>query len=137
MQFSPIVPGGRLSPFIFWCQKVLPLVYDDSLSYYEVLCKVVEYLNKTIESQNMTMQEVEDLQKELVAVQDWINKFDPNVINKILEEQILPLIYFGLNDAGYFVAYLPQSWDNIEFRTTGLDFTAPCVPDFGHLVLKY
>ena len=33
------------SPFRFWCQKALPLVYDDSLSYYEVLCKVVKYIN--------------------------------------------------------------------------------------------
>lgn len=36
-------------PFRFWCQKVLPLVYDDSLSYYELLCKVVDYLNRTRE----------------------------------------------------------------------------------------
>lgn len=35
-------------PFRFWCQKVLPAVYDDSLSYYELLCKVVEYLNTTM-----------------------------------------------------------------------------------------
>ena len=33
-----------LQPFRYWCQKVLPLVYDDSLSYYELLCKVVDYL---------------------------------------------------------------------------------------------
>ena len=39
----------ELKPFRFWCQKVLPLVYDDSLSYYELLCKVVDYLNKTME----------------------------------------------------------------------------------------
>lgn len=24
----------------YWCHKILPLVYDDSLSYYEVLCKL-------------------------------------------------------------------------------------------------
>ena len=36
----------NLKHFHFWCQKVLPLVYDDSLSYYEVLCKVTEHLNK-------------------------------------------------------------------------------------------
>ena len=41
-----------LRPFRFWCQKVLPLVYDDSLSYYELLCKVVDYLNKTMEIVN-------------------------------------------------------------------------------------
>lgn len=33
----------------FWCQTVLPLVYDDSLSYYELLNKVVNYLNNTIQ----------------------------------------------------------------------------------------
>ena len=34
--------------FRFWCQIVLPIVYDDSLSYYELLNKVVAYLNNTI-----------------------------------------------------------------------------------------
>lgn len=29
--------------FNFWCNKVLPLVYDDSLSYYEVICKLAQY----------------------------------------------------------------------------------------------
>ena len=34
--------------FRFWCQMALPIVYDDSLSYYELLNKVVLYLNNTI-----------------------------------------------------------------------------------------
>ena len=34
--------------FRFWCQMALPIVYDDSLSYYELLNKVVVYLNNTI-----------------------------------------------------------------------------------------
>ena len=33
----------------YWCHKVLPLVYDDSLSYYEVLCKVTAKLNEMVE----------------------------------------------------------------------------------------
>ena len=37
-----------LRPFRFWVQNVLPQVYDDSLSYYELLNKVVAYLNDTI-----------------------------------------------------------------------------------------
>lgn len=36
----------RFEPLRLWCQKVLPLVYDDSLSYYEVLCKLTHYINK-------------------------------------------------------------------------------------------
>lgn len=32
-----------------FCYKILPLVYDDSLSYYEVLCKVTAKLNELVE----------------------------------------------------------------------------------------
>lgn len=32
--------------FAYWCQKVLPLVYDKSLSYYEVLCKLTYYIQQ-------------------------------------------------------------------------------------------
>lgn len=32
--------------FRVWCQKVLPTVYDDSLSYYELLCKVLRVLQE-------------------------------------------------------------------------------------------
>ena len=37
--------------FKFYCQKVLPLVYDESLSYYEVLCKLADYMNTMFETQ--------------------------------------------------------------------------------------
>lgn len=36
----------------YWCHKILPLVYDDSLSYYEVLCKTNAKLNEVIDSTN-------------------------------------------------------------------------------------
>ena len=35
-----------MKPFRFWVQTALPLVYDDSLSYYELLCKVINYINE-------------------------------------------------------------------------------------------
>lgn len=41
-----------INKFRFFAQAVLPLVYDDSLSYYEVLAKVVYKLNETIETVN-------------------------------------------------------------------------------------
>ena len=34
----------------FYCHKVLPLVYDNSLSYYELLCKIVDKVNELIEN---------------------------------------------------------------------------------------
>ena len=30
--------------FRVWCQKVLPTIYDDSLSYYELICKVLKVM---------------------------------------------------------------------------------------------
>lgn len=39
---------SNYKPFKFWCQQVLPLVYDDSISYYELLCKVVNYINQLL-----------------------------------------------------------------------------------------
>lgn len=33
-----------------YCQKILPLVYDDSLSYYETICKFQSKLNEVIEA---------------------------------------------------------------------------------------
>ena len=49
--FTPTLKGyTEPSTFRFWCQKVLPTVYDDSLSFYELLGKIVEYLNSLIEA---------------------------------------------------------------------------------------
>ncbi len=36
----------------FWCYKILPLVYDDSLSYYEAICKTTQKLNEVIDNVN-------------------------------------------------------------------------------------
>lgn len=41
-----------VKPLRYWVQKVLPLVYDDSLSYYELLNKAVWKLNELIEANN-------------------------------------------------------------------------------------
>ena len=39
-------------PIKYWCFKVLPLVYDESLSYYEQLCKMRLKLNEMITEMN-------------------------------------------------------------------------------------
>ena len=59
--------GNKLEPFKFWCQKVLPNVYDDSLSYYEYLCKLNEYLNEVIEQINTLTDNMEDYESDLSA----------------------------------------------------------------------
>lgn len=68
----------------FWCQKVLPLVYDDSLSYYEVLCKVAQKLNETIEFVNNALnQPIEDLVLEVMN--RWLND---GTFEKLINQEI-------------------------------------------------
>lgn len=129
--------NNNLKSFRMWCQKVLPLVYDDSLSYYEVLCKVVTYLNNVIEGTNAVIDDVEGLRNDLATVQNWINNFDTKYAEKIIAQYIATMVFFGLTDSGYFVAYIPENWDTIHFGTTGLDIDAPIQPEYGHLVLLY
>lgn len=129
-------PVKPLKHFRFWCQKVLPLVYDDSLSYYEVLCKVVTYINQIIDSENQIIENVEQLKEELEEVQDWINNFDTSFAESIIREYLATMIFVEISDAGYFLYFIPESWDDITFNTTGLDITIDNY-DYGRLVLSY
>ena len=65
----------ELSPFRFWCQKVLPLVYDDSLSYYELLNKVVNYLNMAMEDVTTLEGDVTNLHTAYVQLQTYVNDY--------------------------------------------------------------
>lgn len=126
-----------MKPLGFWCQKVLPLVYDDSLSYYEVLCKVRDKLNEVISSYNDTDARFAQLQAEIDTINQWISNFDTRYIKKLVDEYVVTMIFVGINDAGYIFYDMPESWDDIQFRTTGLDIDVASMPEYGHLVLSY
>lgn len=125
-----------LNHFRFWCQKVLPLVYDDSLSYYEVLCKVVNYINNLIDTNNQIIEYVDELKAELKVVQDWIDNFDTSYAESIIREYLATMIFVEISDSGYFIYFIPDSWKDITFNTTGWDI-GYLEHDFGHLVLSY
>ena len=121
--------------FRFWCQSVLPLVYDDSLSYYEVLCKVVEYINKLIDTDREIFKDIDELRAELQVVQKWIDDFDTSFIEEIIN-QYVKMVFFGLTQDGHFVAYIPDSWNDIIFSTSQYDDFTTLEPEYGHLILS-
>lgn len=125
-----------LNTFKFWCQKVLPLVYDDSLSYYEILCKVVDYINNMIENQKEFTNELAELKSELDIVQKWIDDFDTSYAEEIIRKYLATMIFVEISDAGYFIYYIPESWKDITFETTGLDVDIDGT-EYGRLVLNY
>ena len=126
-----------MTAFRFWCQKVLPLVYDESLSYYEILCKVVDYINKLIEQDKVFGAELDELRSDMESVQKWIANFNTSYAEQIIKEYLATMIFVEISDAGYIVYYIPNNWNSIQFNTTELDVDIAEQPEYGHLVLSY
>lgn len=124
---------GKIDKVKFWCYKVLPLVYDDSLSYYELLCKVVSKLNELIEKYASFDDMVEEIQTAIDALQKQIDEFDTTYIEKLIKDKLANMIYVWISDAGYFIYYIPESWNDVSFNTTGLDIQNEQLADNGHV----
>lgn len=69
--------NNRIGYLHFWCQKVLPLVYDNSLSYYEVLLKIRKKLNEVIEFTNDIPEYID---------QKFIEAFDEDHLKELISE---------------------------------------------------
>lgn len=70
------------NPLCVWVQRILPLVYDDSLSYYEVLAKVVEKINILINNNNNIPAYVKQVFNEFVKSGDL-----EKLVKQILDKQ--------------------------------------------------
>lgn len=139
----------------FWCNKVIPLVYDDSLTYMELLEKCVFYINHLIEDNKLMVSElnaqgqsISELQTEvnllmsefekikngdytsmyLESLAQWV---DQNL--QTLVARVVKYVFFGLSADGRFVAYIPSSWDFIQFDTD----MNPESDYYGHLILRW
>lgn len=110
---------------------------------FKELCKnfhkMVCYVDNMADVQNLTSEEVAQLQADFKQFQEsgfedyyaqqieaWVNA---NVAN--IFEQYAKLVLFGLDDEGHFVAYVPDSWSEIWFDTIA-DYQDP---NYGCLVL--
>lgn len=65
------------------------------------------------------------------AIKNWITANFYNIVGDMAKT-----VWFGLTEAGYFVAYVPESWNEVVFKTTGYDYITALQPEFGHLVLQ-
>ena len=119
--FSPTMVGytGQ-KPFRFWCQTVLPLIYDDSLSYYELLCKVVNYINNLISDVGSLESNVNNLYTSYANLQNYINEYFNNAdfqqeINAKLDDMTTDgtLGNILINVASTITASLESRTDNL------------------------
>lgn len=133
-----------ISKLKYWCYKVLPLVYDDSLSYYEQLCKVVGKLNEIIDVADKFSEQYQEIQDAIAELQNQIDEIDTSYIEGLIKQWLGMMILPFISDAGYIVYNIPEQWCDITFNTTGLDITDKEMHengmvgsyDYGRLVLS-
>lgn len=118
---------------------------DGNEQRYHLLCKqlhkLVCYADMLGTKIEVTHEDVERLESEFEKfkesgfldyyeqqIEAWINA---NVA--FLFERFAKQVYFGLTSTGYFCAYVPDSWNEIEFDT-GMVFNRY---DYGRLLLRF
>lgn len=107
--------------------------YNDDWLIKEVLRIRDEWAKKYPEWETRLDQQdalIAEIKKEL----DQIVQLSPGFMEQLISKAIKN-VWFGLNQDGYFVAYIPESWRDIMFATTGYDTTVHTEPEYGHLVL--
>jgi hypothetical protein len=90
----------KIATFEYWVQRTLPQVYDDSLSFYELLNKVVQKLNEM----GVTVNELIDLYESITdyidekLIEEIKRKLDEMVADGTLADIINEQIFGELND---------------------------------------
>lgn len=127
-----------VSPYFWPVVRIQPMEFTGDVTDYEFLSSVVAKLTELINSNNSLaepynrlIEDVAKLQAEIDAVQNGDYEWLRQMIEKAIKN-----VFFGLTQDGRFVAYVPQGWSEVEFRTTGYDIELPCAPEYGHLVLR-
>lgn len=120
--------------------------------YDSDLREVLAYLKKLIPAVKSLAEWKEDFEDEYAEFVKFIDQIESgelpdgfiDAINAWMERNAIDLVgrlvnmvIFNITDDGYFVAYIPESWDEIQFGTTGLDTYSDLQPEYGHLVLSY
>lgn len=140
--------GPVASRFRFWCQRVLPAVYDDSLSYMELLCKIQAHMQKITITINNNADGLEELQQKVDELFKLFEEFKENgfkdsymdLIEAWLDENMWcimswasRMVWFGISDDGYFTAFIPNNMNFLAFDVI-MDAESE---DYGKLVLSY
>lgn len=106
---------------------------------------IIKTLKEQIESITKNSNSIDELNAKISEIEQWIDQFDDDLlrrtvkqlVNSYLESSLAEMIFVEINNEGYIVYYIPESWNEITFNTTGLDIVLTLQPEYGHLVLSY
>jgi len=140
----PLLPGYPAYQYT----PVIPKLYWEVKSpeqRIKMLCcelyKLIGYSNDQTHQINKNTEAIEELDNILQKFMEsgFNDYYEAQVKEWVAENlefvytQVAKQVFFGLNKQGYFVAYIPESWNEIEFDTGqvyGQD-------DYGCLILRY
>lgn len=120
--------------------------YDSDLGWLIKCCKSVQEAIKTLDEWKEEVDpKIDDILKlwdkikagELPpamqeAIREWMRVNALDLVGELVKS-----VFFEINDQGYFVAWIPDSWSDIIFNTTEYDISLAIQPEYGHLVLSY
>ena len=141
------LPGFNFPIYSGWTQytPVIPKFYWDVYSAEQrmkQLCmnfdKVEHYLDYMAQTFNEWGLEFDEaLQAEIQAMWDAVHSGYEDALAAWFRtdffKEVVKQVYFGLTDDGHFVAYIPESWDDIIFDT-GFDYDSDT---YGRLILRW
>lgn len=109
-----ITKGEKLR---FWCQKVLPLVYDESLSYYELLNKVVKHLNDNTEKINELIDFYNNFSGEIEEI--LIQLIEDGDLDPIIADTIGSLIAAPYDPTSTYITFDYCIYESKLYRANG------------------
>lgn len=119
--FTPdMKPYSEPTKFRYWVQSTLPMVYDDGLTYYELLSKVIAYINNLIEDNKTMIDNIDEVYEAFNNLQDYVNNYFDNldldpIIDQKVDEEITQLMTDGrmlaLIEQLIITSYVPQFVD--------------------------
>ena len=114
---------------------------DWIINHFKEFIAEIDSLNEWKEQHEAEYQELKDMYDAIVsgnfppamytALHNWVVQNSASIFGELAK-----IVIFNITDDGYFVAYIPESWNDIIFGTTGLDEIIPGY-DYGRLVLSY
>ena len=136
--------------FSFWDPGTwtIPKLYWDAFSQEQrihAICKQLakiigyaDYISNQVNENSTDISELQNLFEQFMesGFDDYYAEQNERWINDNLAylfETLAKQVYFGINEQGYFTAYIPESWDDIVFDT-GAQYG---IDTYGRLILRW
>lgn len=147
---DPVRPPWYIPPFPAFTEytSVMPKMYWDVVSQEQRIHRLCETLDKLICYADMLGVKINVNREDIDSLLDQFNDFKEHGFEDYYEQQLeqwindnAPLlfemlakqVYFGLTLDGHFVAYIPESWNDILFDT-GYNYGEDT---YGRLILRW